>query len=101
MRELPVPERMPRRLFGAVDGYGLYPFTPRALWNAASRADRSMPERLNPRVLQNDLLVEVLDNYAAGRSRPEHSRPSDYSRSCVASPRSAGPRNSNSSSVIR
>ena len=49
--------------FGAVDGYGLYPFTPRALWNSASRADASMPESLNPRILQNDLLVEVLDNY--------------------------------------
>lgn len=50
--------------FGEVDGYGLYPFTPLALWNAASRADRAMPESFNPRVLQNDLLVEVLDNYA-------------------------------------
>lgn len=50
--------------FGEVDGYGLYPFTPRALWIAASRADKdSMPERLNPRILQNDLLVEVLDNF--------------------------------------
>ena len=49
--------------FGAVDGYGLYPFTERALWISASRADMSMPERLNPRILQNDLLVEVLDNY--------------------------------------
>jgi len=51
-------------IFGAVDGYGLYPFTPRALWNAASRADDAMPESINPRVLQNDLLVEVLDNFA-------------------------------------
>ncbi|GAO78135.1 protein DpdH [Sphingopyxis sp. C-1] len=50
--------------FGEVDGYGLYPFTPKALWIAASRADKdSMPERLNPRILQNDLLVEVLDNF--------------------------------------
>ncbi|MBZ9803380.1 protein DpdH [Mesorhizobium sp. ES1-6] len=49
--------------FGAIDGYGLYPFTPRALWNSASRADSSMPESLNPRILQNDLLVQVLDNY--------------------------------------
>ena len=50
--------------FGEVDGYGLYPFTPQALWNAALRADKkSMPERLNPRILQNDLLVEVLDNF--------------------------------------
>lgn len=51
--------------FGEVDGYGLYPFTPRALWNAASRADASMPEGLNPRILQNDLLVEVLDNFSS------------------------------------
>ena len=50
-------------IFGAVDGYGLYPFTAQSLWNAASRVDRFMPERLNPRVLQNDLLVEVLDNF--------------------------------------
>jgi len=50
-------------VFGAVDGYGLYPFTPRALWICASRADTSLPQSLNPRVLQNDLLVEVLDNY--------------------------------------
>lgn len=50
-------------IFGEVDGYGLYPFTPQALWIAASRVDASMPERLNPRVLQNDLLVEVLDNF--------------------------------------
>lgn len=50
-------------IFGEVDGYGLYPFTPQALWNAALRADSSMPDRLNPRVLQNDLLVEVLDNF--------------------------------------
>lgn len=50
-------------VFGEVDGYGLYPFTAQSLWNAASRVDRSMPERLNPRVLQNDLLVEVLDNF--------------------------------------
>lgn len=61
-------------IFGEVDGYGLYPFTSQSLWNAASRADASMPERLNPRVLQNDLLVEVLDNFgpeiATGRFPP-------------------------------
>lgn len=50
-------------IFGAVEGYGLYPFTSQALWNAALRADHSMPEALNPRILQNDLLVEVLDNF--------------------------------------
>jgi energy-coupling factor transporter ATP-binding protein EcfA2 len=61
-------------IFGADDGYGLYPFTRRALWNAALRADASMPGGLNPRILQNDLLVEVLDNYgeeiAAGAFPP-------------------------------
>lgn len=61
-------------IFGEVDGYGLYPFTERSLWIAASRADNSMPRRLNPRVLQNDLLVEVLDNFgpeiATGRFPP-------------------------------
>ena len=51
-------------IFGAVDGYGLYPFTTDALWNSALRANKSsMPESLNPRILQNDLLVEVLDNH--------------------------------------
>ncbi|TNC74347.1 protein DpdH [Rubellimicrobium roseum] len=50
--------------FGEVDGYGLYPFTERALTNLASRVDRSMPASFNPRILQNDLLVEVLDNFA-------------------------------------
>ncbi len=50
--------------FGAKDDYGLYPFTPDALWNSALRADASsMPESMNPRVLQNNLLVEVLDNF--------------------------------------
>ncbi|WP_133250332.1 protein DpdH [Novacetimonas pomaceti] len=50
-------------VFGESDGYGLYPFTKQSLWNSAERADHSMPEQLNPRVLQNDLLVEVLDNF--------------------------------------
>src|SRR5690606_7061822 len=60
--------------FGEVDRYGLYPFTPKSLWNTALRADASMPERLSPRVLQNGLLVEVLDNFgpeiATGRFPP-------------------------------
>lgn len=50
-------------VFGAVDGYGLFPFTPTALWNTAIRADKSLPGSLNPRVLQNNLLAEVLDIY--------------------------------------
>ena len=50
--------------FGAVDGYGLYPFTERALWTMGSRIDPAMPESLNPRILQNNVLVEVLDTFA-------------------------------------
>lgn len=52
------------QVFGAVDSYGLYPFTKKALWNTAKRVDPSMPASLNPRILQNDLLVEFLDNFA-------------------------------------
>jgi hypothetical protein len=48
-------------LFGEVGGYGLYPFTETALWNASLRADEGLPSSLNPRVIQNDLLAEVLD----------------------------------------
>ena len=50
-------------LFGEVNGYGLYPFTQTALWNAAKRVDETLPRSLNPRVLQNNLLAEVLDVY--------------------------------------
>lgn len=50
--------------FGEVDGYGLYPFTERSLWIGAHRVDQSMPKSLNPRILQNNLLVEVLDTFA-------------------------------------
>jgi Cdc6-like AAA superfamily ATPase len=50
--------------FGSVENYGLYPFTVNALWNTARRVDDSLPASLNPRILQNDLLVEVLDNFA-------------------------------------
>ncbi|WP_156444596.1 protein DpdH [Sphingomonas sp. CCH20-B6] len=50
--------------FGQIDGYGLYPFTERSLWIGAGRADQSLPASLNPRVLQNNLLVEVLDTFA-------------------------------------
>lgn len=50
--------------FGEVDGYGLYPFTERALWLGAERVDRAQTGRLNPRTIQNDLLVEVLDTFA-------------------------------------
>lgn len=50
--------------FGSVNGFGLYPFTPVALWNAACRVDETLPQSLNPRILQNNVLAEVLDVYA-------------------------------------
>jgi hypothetical protein len=49
--------------FGEVDGYGMYPFTERSLWIGAKRVDRSDSKRMNPRTIQNDLLVEVLDTF--------------------------------------
>lgn len=60
--------------FGEVEGYGLYPFTERALWIGVDRVDRSGSKRINPRTIQNDLLVEVLDTFgpslAAGEFPP-------------------------------
>ncbi|MET3909995.1 hypothetical protein ABID59_004352 [Bradyrhizobium sp. S3.3.6] len=47
--------------FGEIEGYGLYPFTLTALWNASERVHRGRPENLNPRILQNEVLAEVLD----------------------------------------
>ena len=58
--------------FGQSDGYGLYPFTEQALWNAASRMDPALPKALNPRILQNDVLVEVLDNCAPAISAGQY-----------------------------
>lgn len=58
--------------FGDVDGYGLYPFTKQALWIGADRVDRSQSGRLNPRTVQNDLLVEVLDTFAPSISAGEY-----------------------------
>lgn len=43
-------------------GYGLYPFTQRALWNMAHRADEQMEEAFNPRTLQTGVLLPVLDD---------------------------------------
>jgi hypothetical protein len=51
--------------FGATaKGYGLYPFTPGALWNMAHRADEQVEEAFNPRTLQTGVLVPVLDDAA-------------------------------------
>lgn len=61
--------------FGDVDGYGLYPFTEQALWIGADRVDRSQSGRLNPRTVQNDLLVEVLDTFAPSIAAGEYPPP--------------------------
>lgn len=47
--------------FGEVEGYGLYPFTSTALSNISRRVHHGRPEDLNPRILQNEVLAEVLD----------------------------------------
>ncbi|WP_136616171.1 MULTISPECIES: protein DpdH [Mesorhizobium] len=50
--------------FGATTmGHGLYPFTSTALWNMTERADERMQEAFNPRALQTNVLVKVLDNH--------------------------------------
>jgi len=46
-------------------GYGLYPFTSRALWNMARRADDQVEEAFNPRTLQTGVLLPVLDEAAS------------------------------------
>jgi hypothetical protein len=61
--------------FGQVDGYGLYPFTERALWIGADRVDRSGSKRMNPRTIQNDLLVEVLDTFGPSLAAGEYPPP--------------------------
>jgi hypothetical protein len=51
--------------FGATErGHGLYPFTERALWNMARRADDHLEDTFNPRTLQTGVLVPVLDGAA-------------------------------------
>jgi len=61
--------------FGQVDGYGLYPFTERALWIGAERVDRSGSKRMNPRTIQNDLLVEVLDTFGPSLASGDYPPP--------------------------
>jgi len=65
--------------FGEEEGYGLYPFTRTALWNALTRVDERMPDTLNPRILQNEVLVEVLESCAdsiqSGAYPPDHLLP--------------------------
>jgi hypothetical protein len=61
--------------FGEVDGYGLYPFTERSLWIGAERVDRSGSKRMNPRTIQNDLLVEVLDTFGPSIAAGEYPPP--------------------------
>ena len=45
-------------------GYGLYPFTTRALWLMANRADDQVEDAFNPRTLQSGVLLPVLDDAA-------------------------------------
>ncbi len=45
-------------------GYGLYPFTPRALWLMANRADDQVEDAFNPRTLQSAVLLPVLSDGA-------------------------------------
>lgn len=45
-------------------GYGLYPFTARALWLMANRADDQVEDAFNPRTLQSGVLLPVLDDAA-------------------------------------
>lgn len=49
--------------FGAQEGIGLYPFTDRALWNMAERADQRLGQEFNPRILQKDVLARVLADH--------------------------------------
>lgn len=45
-------------------GYGLYPFTARALWLMSNRADDQVADAFNPRTLQSGVLLPVLDDAA-------------------------------------
>lgn len=45
--------------FGAADGYGLYPFTTKALDIMAHRADENVEQKFNPRIFQNKVLRPV------------------------------------------
>ncbi|MFC1482247.1 protein DpdH [Myxococcota bacterium] len=50
--------------FGAVDGYGLFPFTRQALWNMSVRTKVFKDDRsFNPRALQNHVLKPILDEH--------------------------------------
>ncbi len=55
--------------FGATaQGHGLYPFTQRALWTMAGRADDQVEDAFNPRTLQSGVLLPVLDDAAPALS---------------------------------
>jgi hypothetical protein len=51
--------------FGHVDGYGLYPFTVKALWNMATRVAREEDDDhwFNPRRVLKKVLINVLANH--------------------------------------
>lgn len=46
-------------------GYGLYPFTAKALWNMAHRVDEHVEEAFNPRALQTGVLIPILEEGGA------------------------------------
>ena len=71
-------------IFGAVDGYGLYPFTSRALWNSASRADTSMPGEPKSAHLAERSPCGSARQLRRDRSRQAHSRLSNCWRSWAA-----------------
>src|SRR5262249_15904352 len=47
--------------FGSTNGFGHYPFTQRALWEMAERADPGIRKAFNPRSLIDDVLIDVLN----------------------------------------
>ncbi len=47
------------------EGFGLYPFTARAVWNMGLRASEQLETRFNPRAIQRNVLIPVLDDHAA------------------------------------
>ena len=51
------------RVFGSINGVGLYPFNELSLPNMLRRVDSNLDERFNPRVLVKDVLAEVLGTY--------------------------------------
>lgn len=51
--------------FGEVDGIGLFPFTETSIWNLTQRTDDNFPNSFNPRIIQNNVLKPILDNFSS------------------------------------